>query len=448
MRFTISNIIPLLLIAGVSVAVIGCHGNGKPRDCETQLPAPMCAEIAQMLVVGFGGYLQDDQTGEMKWNDSHNMIFDEKSNISSDIRRHVGGVILYSKQNRDTLTGQIKRGTNIQSPSQLEQLNRNLQAYASKVQRPNELPLIIAVDQEGGLVDRLPSELGFHKHQIMILPQALGANEELGFSDPVKRSQAMQATYHYALQLADELAAYHINVNFAPAVDVNINPLNPIIGARGRSFSANPEVVADQAWQFVQALHAKGIMAVLKHFPGHGSSTDDSHDGIVDVTNTYDMSKELEPYRILLQKGYEDPIMTAHLINGQLDKTQCKKGATDDASTWCPGTLSYKTLTGKLRGDLGFKGIIISDDLTMGAMTRYYAPLDFEHALPLLLEKAINAGVDMFIISNHDGDYTQQVINTIGQLVKDGKVKASQIEEANKRIISLKQRMLLGNVRT
>lgn len=440
MRFF--KVIYFLFIISVSAIVTGCHHNHKPQACETQLSVNVCAKIAQMLIVGFGGYSQDDKTGQVTWDDINHITFNEKSNIARDIAQHIGGVVLYTQQNRDILTGQFRRDSNIQSPQQLEKLNRDLQAYAAKVQWPDELPLLITIDQEGGIVDRLPSALGFHQHQTVLFPLALGVNEELGFSDPVKRSKALQDTYQYALQMANELVANHVNVNFAPDVDVNTNPLNPIIGGKGRSFSANPEIVADQAWQFVQAFHIKGLIPVLKHFPGHGSSTGDSHEGLVDVTNTYDAGKELEPYRILLQKGYVDPIMTTHVINGQIDRSQCKKGLPEDPATWCPGTLSYKTLTVKLRGELGFKGVIISDDLTMGGITHYYAPLDFEHALPLILEKAINAGVDMFIIANHDNDYTQKVINTIGQLVKDGKIKVEQIEEANKRIVTLKQRML------
>lgn len=430
-----------LLTASLIIIFTGCHPQTKPRACESQLSKNMCAKIGQMLIVGFGGYSQDDKTGNVIWDDTHNIIFSDKSNIAKDIKKHVGGVILFATPNRDSITGKFIRDTNIQNPQQLKKLIADLQAYAVKVQKPNELPLLIAIDQEGGMVDRLPSSMGFHQNFAMLTPQALGANEELALSNPDKRSKALNETYQYALQMADEMAGYGINMTFSPVVDVNINPLNPIIGGKSRSFSANPEVVIDQATQFIQAFQKKGIIPVLKHFPGHGSSTGDSHEGLVDVTNTYDITKELEPYRALIQKGYDSPIMTTHVINGQIDKDQCKNGSPTDPATWCPGTLSAKTLRGKLRDELGFKGVIISDDLTMGAISQYYAPLDFEQALPLILEKAINAGVDMFIIANHNNDYTNQVIDTIGQLVKDNKIKFSQIEDANKRIITLKQKI-------
>lgn len=410
----------------------------------------MCEKIGQMLIVGFGGYSQDEKTGKVLWNDLHGTQFSKDSPIAKHIaENHIGGVILFNQPLRNSKTGELVRDRNVQNPEQLVKLNQNLQDYSNQVRKEQglvSLPLFIGVDQEGGRIDRLPAVQGFQVKTLT--PQAFGAKEEkeLGifagnwlpddFVQCVSSNKAIQETYKYAQSIGQELSSLQFNLNFFPTVDVNVNPTNPIIGGLGRSFSSNPQVVIHQAKQFIKAFNQEKVIAVLKHFPGHGSSTGDSHDGLVDVTATYERDVELEPYYALIKEGYADMVMTTHVINGQIDRSQCKEGSVEDHSTWCPGTMSKKTLTNLLREEIGFQGIIVSDDMTMGAIAKQYP-------LKVSLGKAVNAGVDMFIIANNKVDQTDAVIASLAELVKSGEIKPEKISEIYKRISDFKKRKLL-----
>lgn len=403
----------------------------NPQACTQIVSADLCQKIGQLLIVGFGGFKQDEN-GKVIWDDSNGLNFNENSRIAHDIADwKIGGVFLSRMIYRDKKTGKYLRQRNLDGAHQIIHLTEALQAYNQKIRQQQNLPdtpLFITIDQEGGMVNSLnfPS--------MAKVAQALGKNEEISFNDPKKRQEALDFTYQYALHTANELRELGINLNFAPDVDVDINPVNPIIGSLGRSFSDNPQIVTDQANETIKGFHEGQIIPALKHFPGHGSSTGDTHKELVDVTNTYQREKELMPYKILISQGYDDVIMSTHVINGQIDRSQCRSGDPNDAHTWCPGTMSYKTLTELLRNQLNFKGIIVSDDMSMAAIAANY-PLD------IALEKALNAGVNMFIVSNHDDDYTGKFVITIAQLVKSGKINPDRIEQAYQRIIAAKQKL-------
>lgn len=410
--------------------------------CQTIVDKSICEKIGQMLIIGFGGFKQDDN-GRILWDDANGSRFSRNSLIAKHIANdHIGGVILFVKSIRDKKTKEFIRDRNVQNPEQVAKLNQELQNYNKQMrdeQGLSTMPLFISVDQEGGVIDRLPASLGFPVRTLT--PQALGAKAEVAkkwadiFGKVKDYQDALKETYYYAGNLAQELVAAHFNLNFFPTVDVNINPTSPIIGGLGRSFSSDPQVVIDEAKQFIKVFHEQGVIPVLKHFPGHGSSAGDSHDGLVDVTKTYNKEIELYPYSKLIQDGYDGVIMTTHVINGAIDKTQCKAGKEDDPATWCPGTMSSKTLNDLLRKQLGFKGIIISDDMTMGAIAKNYP-------LCVTLEKAVNAGVDMFIIANNERDLTDEFIITLAWLVKEGKIKRERIEEAYWRVVDFKKSKL------
>lgn len=408
----------------------------SPLACEQQLSKQTCEKIGQMMIVGFGG-LKQDVNGNILWEDPNGLVFRENASIAKMIKDyHVGGVILFTSPFRNKKTKVYIRERNIQNPEQVKSLNNALQEYSKKIRKEQEfaeIPLLITIDQEGGMVDRMPYELGFP--QKTLIYQAFGANEEKSLTDGEEKNKALSQTRTYANMMANELKNGEFNCNLIPCVDVNINPINPIIGGRGRSFSANPDIVIDQAKEFISAFHEKNIITALKHFPGHGSSLEDTHVGLVDVTQTYQKDKELTPYRDLIKNGYQDLIMTTHVINGQIDNTQCKAGAIDDPTTWCPGTMSQKTLKTLLREELGFKGVIVSDDMTMGAITN-------EYEIEIAFEKAINAGIDMFIIANNTQNDTEKVISTIAKLVKEGKVSEQEIDRAYNNIVALKRRRL------
>lgn len=429
----ISAIVGVFLLFSLSFAALSNKPKSSSSECQNLVGAKLCTEIGQMLIVGFGGFSQD-QFGKITYNDQDGLIFKEHSAIAHAIaEQHIGGVILFTKAWRDTKTEKFIRDRNIQNPTQVAQLNSALQNYNSSIRAKQNLlplPLFLSVDQEGGMIDRMPANLGFPLSTL--LPEAFGAKEDVNLNNPQKKERALSETYAYAQNLAKEIKAAKFNLVFSPTVDVDVNATNPIIGGLGRSFSSNECVVADQAQQFIRAFRENGIIPVLKHFPGHGSSTCDTHVGLVDVTSTYQKTKELYPYQVLLKTDYVGMVMTTHVINGQVDKTQCKSGATFDHTTWCPGTMSYKTLTNLLRKQLHFNGLIVSDDMTMGAITKEYLLAD-------TLQKAINAGVDIFIVANNHADQTAVVVDTIALLVKDGRVSRKKIDDAYARITQFKQ---------
>jgi beta-N-acetylhexosaminidase len=340
--------------------------------------------LAQMIMVGFRG-----------------TAVTPGAPIVADVgARGVGAVVLFSY---DVALSSPQR--NVTSPAQLAQLTADLQALAQGT--AGRLPLLIAADQEGGLVARLDARRGF--------PPTLSAQELGDRNDPA-------FTYAEAAALARTLAAGGINHNLAPVVDLNSNPANPVIGALGRSFSADPAVVIAQAQAFIAAHHAQGVTTTLKHFPGHGSSQADSHLGLVDVSATW-QRRELEPYAALIQAGLADAIMTAHVFNTQLDPIY-------------PATLSHATLTGLLRAELGYDGVVITDDMNMQAITSQYG---FDQAAVL----AVAAGADILAYGNnlvYDPGVTQRALAALGAAVAGGELTAARIAESYRRIRALKQR--------
>lgn len=401
------------------------------KKCTDYVSGKMCVKIGQMLMVGFGGVGVDGEN-KIIYDDQNNLVFNFDSDLAHSIKYlHVGSVILFSRPIYDRHAEKIMRLRNVQGPKQLAKLNQDMKRYSKKIraqQGLSAMPLWIAIDQEGGMIDRLGYKFGFKLPRV--IPQALGEKQERA-KNSEQRKKALAQTNQFAQKIGALLKQEHIDIDFAPVVDVNVNPTNPIIGALGRSFSGDPKIVVDQAQQVINGLHQHQVIAVLKHFPGHGSSTSDSHNGFADVTDVYQKDIELLPYKKLISNGYHDMIMTTHVVNGQIDQTQCKHGEKNDHSTWCPGTMSKKTLTTLLRDQLGYNGIVISDDMTMGAITDEYELTD-------ALAHAINAGVDMFIIANHNSNHTRNVVLTIAKLVHDGTIKKERIDDAYRRVSVLK----------
>jgi len=268
-------------------------------------------------------------------------------------------------------------------------------------------------------VNRLKQEYGF---AATLTAESLGDR-----NDP-------QFTFHYVEKIAAELRAMGINLNFAPVVDVKVNPDNPVVGRRGRCFSDDPEIVAEQAAAFIRAHHQQGVLTTLKHFPGHGSSTADSHAGLVDVTQTWS-ERELIPYIKLIRGGLVDAVMTAHIFNRKLDDTY-------------PASLSKKTITGLLRGRLGYNGLVISDDLRLGynglviSDDLLMGAIRNQYSLEESVTLAINAGVDMLLFSSMQDNLVERVNDIIRQSVNSGRIAAERIDESARRIGRLKQRLL------
>ena len=213
------------------------------------------------------------------------------------------------------------------------------------------------------------------------------------------------------------------NVNFAPVVDVNINPQCPVIGKIGRSFSSDPYKVAHYAEIFLLEFNRQGVTGCLKHFPGHGSAGTDSHLGLTDVTDTW-TELELIPYKVLIDKGLPRMIMTAHIFNAKLDPDY-------------PATLSRKVITGILRNKLGYDGVVVTDDMTMKAITKFYGRKD-------AIRLAIQAGADILLFGNNidfDRDIVPKAHAIIKNLLNEGKISTKRIEQSYARIMRLKEEM-------
>ncbi|WP_272700447.1 glycoside hydrolase family 3 N-terminal domain-containing protein [Desulfovibrio sp. Fe33] len=333
--------------------------------------------IGQMLMAGFRGF-----------------TVNEDSAVIRDIRdRGLGGVILFD---RDVLLGSGRR--NIRSKEQVAKLIRDLQSHA-------EIPLFVAVDQEGGNVQRLKRGYGF-----LETPSA---------ADICAAGEFNVRTAGY--MVGSTLASVGFNLDFAPVVDVNVNPDSPAIGGLGRSFSGDPRQAAFCARVFMEELHRAGVLSCLKHFPGHGSAGSDSHAGLTDVTGTWSEA-ELIPYRELIGSGKTDMIMTAHIFNAKLDPDY-------------PATLSKKVVTGLLREKLGFDGVVITDDMDMGAIADEYGRKE-------AIRRAIEAGADILLFGNnlsYDRRIAEKAHAIIHELVDGGIIPLSRIETSYNRIMRLKQ---------
>lgn len=341
-------------------------------------------KIGQLLMIGFRGATPA-----------------ECGLVVRDIREHhIGGVILFDQDMTTTIdTGKPGR-RNIESPAQVRELLAYLQAQSP-------IPLLTAIDQEGGRVNRLKPAYGF--------PPSI-SHEELG------RLDQPSETYRHAAATAQTLADLGLNLNLAPVVDLDAHPDNPIIKGKGRSFSADPVAVARHAAEFVKAHRAHGVLACAKHFPGHGSATGDTHLGLVDVTATWD-ERELAPFQRLIADNLCDVIMSAHVFNANLDPDH-------------PATLSNAVITELLRGVLGYRGVIVSDDMEMKAISSHFG---LEKSLPA----ALAAGVDILCLGNnlsYDPDITLKAAGILERAVTSGRLPKARIDESYERVLALKRK--------
>ncbi|HTP79478.1 MAG TPA: glycoside hydrolase family 3 N-terminal domain-containing protein [Bacteroidota bacterium] len=335
-------------------------------------------KLGQMIIVGFiGSSITDTLLADLS-------------------TRNLGGVIVSYANG------------NLISPLQIQQ-------FMMQIKNAAETPPFIATDEEGGEVARLNASDGFAS---TYTAYTLGTT--FNSIDSTRKEAALMASW---------MQYCAMNVNFAPVVDVNVNPSSPAIGYYGRSFSADPMTVAAHAQAFIDQFHAAGLITTLKHFPGHGSATEDSHYNLPDITDTWS-SNELIPYRQLLGTNSVDIVMVGHLFNAHIDSVY-------------PASLSYATVQGLLRDSLGFGGVAVTDDLyNMGAITDHYSDWD-------AAEHAINAGVDILLYVNNtlnNQSLVRQMIDTLESKVEQGRISMARIDEAYNRISNLKNRYSVTKV--
>jgi beta-N-acetylhexosaminidase len=350
-------------------------------DAESKPPAeaPLDAMIGQMIMVGFSGSNERD-AGVVAVRDQLN-------------KGTIGGVVLYPE--------------NIGQPTEL----RDLTAFLRNA-KSSPVPFI-GVDQEGGLVQRLTKRNG-HSY----FPSAFSVGRNPSFASPDSAEKLYAG-------MAAELAESGFNLNFGPVVDLNLNPWNPVIGQRDRSFGADPNTVTMLARAFITAHRNADIVTVAKHFPGHGSSHVDSHKSLADISDTW-KEIELEPYRNLAKEGMLDAVMIGHLYHPRFS---------DGARL--PASLSGRAVEALRASYIGFDGVVVSDDLEMGAVSENYS---FEERII----KAVNAGTDLLVFSNvfgRDPELGPKIHAVIADAVRDDRISRARVEQAYSKIKSLKRRL-------
>jgi len=371
----------LLLIVALAVITPGCIRRNEDKLAPQQQPGAenqksaldsllegMTPEekIGQLLMVGIEGTELDGDTAKFLK------------------ERRIGGVILF--------------GRNIESAEQTAALTGALKGLKTG---PGGVGMLIGADQEGGRVNRLPGERG----------KFPSARAQAADGDPDRVREA-------AGEMAVQLKEMGINLNFAPILDINSNPKNPVIG--DRAFGSDPETVSKMGLAFIQGTLDQGIIPVAKHFPGHGDTLVDSHTDLPVVENTMDrlQSFELVPFKKAVEAGVP-AIMSAHILLPHVDASS-------------PATLSPEIINGILREQLGFDGVVVSDDLDMGAITKLYSP--GEAAV-----RAVKAGVDMILVG-HTRENMIGVFDALMEALRNGEIDRSTIDRAVKRVLGLKER--------
>ncbi len=335
-------------------------------------------KIAQMTVPAFN-----------VWDENVSALFAETN---------PGGVILFAK--------------NIKSEEDLKNLTASLKSLSG-----DKPEMFISIDQEGGIVQRITFSKKYPK------------------AADIGAKGSKEASYQNGLEIGEELSEYGINVDFAPVMDVNSNPQNPVIG--NRSFSDDPNVVSEMGIAMMQGLNDAGVIACLKHFPGHGDTSTDSHTSLPVVNKTMEelLKTELVPFKAGIDAG-ADMIMTAHIQfpNIVTEKVTSLSGK----EITPPATMSREIITDLLRKELGFDGVVITDALEMKAVSGNFSLLDATCA-------SVNAGVDMLLIPMRISDQKtikayRTYISDIASLVREGKISEDRIDESVERILKLKNK--------
>ena len=396
MKRKISLFLAALLLFGLCSFPASAEDRSALKTPEEMLEKMTTEEkIAQMLMPSFESYI--DEKGEQQ------SLTEMRPEIGETLKKHgFAGVIYFAKNMADT--------------EQALRLVDAMQSANAEVEgRPQ---LLTAVDQEGGPVARLGHGVQMPGNM------ALGA-----IGDPEAARQAGQL-------IGEELSAVGLNYDAAPVMDVNSNPENPVIGLR--SFSDDPELVAELGRALMHGLQSTGTISTLKHFPGHGDTATDSHTGLPRVEKSLKELKAFEqvPFQACIDAGAE-AIMTAH-IQYPLIEEQTAVSTDSGEEINLPATLSKTILTDLLRGEMGFEGVIISDALNMGAIAQHFEPLT-------VAQMAIEAGVNILLMPVNTSGLEglaalDQYISDIAALVEEGTIPAERVDDSVLRILKLKEK--------
>lgn len=345
--------------------------NNTPDPVQAQIKAMSLEEkVGQLVIVGINGYENNANSSQLMKN------------------YHVGGFILFKH--------------NVKDANQMLSLINSLKETNSV----NKIPLFMAVDEEGGRVSRMPDEL-------MKIPasQRIGELNNSGLS------------YQLGSIIGEELTSFGLNMNFAPVLDVNSNPENPVIG--DRAFGNEPSLVRDLGVQTMKGFQSQNIISVVKHFPGHGDTSVDSHIKLPTVNHDIARLKSLElvPFVAAIENNV-DAIMTAHILLPKIDPDN-------------PASFSPKIISELLRRDLKFDGVVITDDITMGAVINNYD-------IGEVAVKSIKAGSDIVLVC-YDYPKQEAVVNAIEKAAESGDISMERIEQSVYKVLTLKLKYALSD---
>lgn len=355
----------------------------SPSPIPTAVPDPLSEQInqmtlaekvGQMIIIGVEGTTVNEQTQEL---------------IE---QYHVGGIILYQHNI-------LNKGQTLTFLNELKQLNSKL----------NNIPLWLSVDQEGGRVSRMPSEY-----------TKLPANRTIG---KVNNAEFSNKIGHI---LGRMLQSVGFNMDFAPVMDINTNPNNPVIG--DRSFGANAEVVSKLGVQTMLGIQAENVAAVVKHFPGHGDTSVDSHLDLPVVQTSLQGLRTFEwlPFKAAIEQKV-DAVMVAHILLPQIDPDH-------------PASFSKIVITDYLRNELDYNGVVMTDDMTMGGIVNHY---DLKDAAV----QSIIAGSDVIMVA-HEYDKAIEVLANLRRKVEAGTISEQRIDESVHRVMQLKKKYDLQDLAT
>lgn len=321
-------------------------------------------KIGQMILAGISGTSVDNN---VKW------LLNE---------HHVGGVIFY--------------GNNFRTPVQAVKLVNNI-----KEANNSDVPLLLGVDQEGGSVTRLPGDF---------IP--IPSNKQVG------EVGSREYSYQIGKFLGKQLQAFGLNINFAPVLDVNNNPNNPVIG--DRAFGDNPKIVRQLGVEMMKGIQSQSVIPTVKHFPGHGDTSVDSHLELPIIHKTFKELKKLEfiPFESAFKEG-ADVVMVGHILLPKLDNKN-------------PASMSKVVMKDVLRKQLGFTGLIVTDDMTMGAIKDNFD-------LGKAAVESVKSGSDIILVG-HDDHHVAEVFNALKRSVQQGEISEKRVNESVKRILKLKKK--------
>jgi beta-N-acetylhexosaminidase len=338
----------------------------RPRD-------ELAAAVGDLLLVGFHGSTSASPSARL---------------LARQVRRGQVGAVFFVSENIGTT----------------EDVVGLLRLFRAGTARP-----LLAIDHEGGVVQRLTKAHGFTR-----VPAARKVAAKMSPSG---------ACSLYA-QAGRDLATFGFNVNLGPVLDVD-DPTNPAIGFHGRAYGKDPRLIASYAQAFVEGFGSAGVMCAAKHFPGHGRAVNDSHDEAADISATW-TEAELEPFTQLLSSCHAPAmVMTGHLRLSQL------------SPDGRPATISAPIVTGLLRGRLGYQGVVVTDDLDMGALSRSMGRRE-------AFVQAIAAGSDLLMIKNlfgYDPLLPQRAVGWVRSAIARGELKEERVMEAAERVRALREKM-------